>query len=185
MRSKVTLVLLAAIVCILAFSGTVSAKNFSADVVFKSDEQVMTGKIYIADQKMRMDLSEMITITRMDKKVVWTLMPDEKMYMEMALMPGQHIPGADEETAGKVERVRLGTENVNGLAADKYRVTLVDDKDKDEWFEWIAIDSGFPVKMASVDNSWSHEYKNIVFGEPPAAKFEVPAGYTRMAMPGR
>ena len=60
----------------------VSAEDFSADMVSSSPEGSFTAKLYVSGDKSRMETSGATTISRMDKKVVWILMPAEKMYME-------------------------------------------------------------------------------------------------------
>ena len=50
-------------------------------------------------------------------------------------------------------------------------------------YQWIATDINFPVKTASVDGSWTTEYKNIKMGGQPDDLFEVPDGYQKSTMP--
>lgn len=183
MAKKTWMILFLVGMLLVAGSSVVFAQSFSADVVFKSDKEVTTGKMYAAAQKMRMDMQGMITITRLDKKLVWMIMPEEKMYMEMPIRPGNYVPSA-EAMEGEVERVLIGSDTVDGKAASKYRVTVSTEGKKDSFYQWMATDSGFPVKMAALDDSWSQEYRNLVIGEPAAALFEPPAGYTKMSMPG-
>jgi len=173
------------LICLLflAFSAVAAAQSFSADIVMKSGNDVTTGKVFVAPQKMRMEMEGMITITRMDLKLIWMIMPEEKMYMEMAIKPGQHIPSSD-KMEGEVERVLVGSHTIDGKAASKYRITVNTNGQKESFYQWIASDSGFPVKMAALDNSWSHEYRNLVMAEPAASLFELPGGYTKMSMPG-
>ena len=68
-------------VFMLFISGTASALELSADFVTSHGGFSSSGKMYITPEKIRMDISspqDMSTITRMDKKVVWNVMHDQK-----------------------------------------------------------------------------------------------------------
>jgi hypothetical protein len=170
------------LVCLFVLSNSALASGFSADLVTVTGNEKMEGKVFVGNEKMRFETEDMITITRIDKQVIWMLMPSEKMYMEQRVSKGNVVP-SNEPAPGELERVHLGTEMVGGKAADKYRITVNNNGQKDEFFQWIAKDSGFPVKMAAVDGSWWQEYRNLVIGEPPSSVFELPAGYQKMQMP--
>jgi outer membrane lipoprotein-sorting protein len=74
------------------------AEDFSADLISKSEGQVFQGKIFFAKDKVRMETNEATTITRLDKSMMWMLMPDENMYMEMPLKSQNIVAGAKEDT---------------------------------------------------------------------------------------
>lgn len=172
-------------VTLFLFPAMAAAFGFSADVVSGDGKEVMSGKIYISDDKMRTEFSEMISIVRVDKKVVWMLMPEEKMYMETVfqMSPKHQIPKA-EVSPDEVERVFIGKETVNGYATDKYRVTVKGYKEGSHYV-WISTDLGLPlpVKSAALDGSWWQEYRNIKVGSPNASLFEIPSGYQKVDMP--
>lgn len=172
-------------VTLFLFPAMAAAFGFSADVVSGDGKEVMSGKIYISDDKMRTEFSEMISIVRVDKKVVWMLMPEEKMYMETVfqMSPKHQIPKA-EASPDEVERVFIGKETVNGYATDKYRVTVKGHKEGSHYV-WISTDLGLPlpVKSAALDGSWWQEYRNIKVGSPNASLFEIPSGYQKVDMP--
>jgi hypothetical protein len=175
-------VVLFTLVCLFVLSNSALASGFSADLITVSGNEKMEGKVLVGKEKMRFEADEMITITRMDKQVVWMLMPGEKMYMEQRLSKGNVVP-SKEPAQGELERIHLGTEMVSGKSADKYRITVNTNGQKESFFQWIAKDSGFPVKMAAIDGSWWQEYRNLVIGEPPSGVFEIPAGYQKIDMP--
>ena len=103
------------------------------------------------------------------------------MYMEQAFRPENVVPSS-EPTAGEVERTLLGTETVNGAAADKYRITVQTDGKRHTFLQWLAKDSLLPVKTAAEDGSWWQEYRNFKLGEPDPALFELPDGYKKFSM---
>ncbi len=144
--------------------------------------QVMQGKIYVAKDKTRMETAASITISRMDKQVIWVLMPQQRTYMEMPMDQANTMVAGSEKIPNEVERKLLGKETVNGVSADKYRIVYTSKDTRMVMYSWLDP-SGFPVKSAAEDGSWSMEYRNLVKGKPSADKFDLPAGYTKMSLP--
>ncbi len=158
-----------------------AAQEFSADVVAVNGQMTTQGKIFVSGDKMRFEKAGTVTITRMDQKVVWLLMPGQKMYMEQAFRPENIVP-APEPTAGEADRTLLGAETVNGQKANKYQITVKMDVKRTTYILWLTADSALPLKTAAEDGSWSQEYRNIKAGDLDAALFEIPAGYKNFAM---
>jgi outer membrane lipoprotein-sorting protein len=169
---------------ILVAGGSVSAMEFSADVITKSAGHAMNAAMYTKDGKMRMEMKEQgqTTIMRPDKNVVWMLMPDQKAYMEMAFDPKQQ-PKTTEKVQGEVSRKLIGSEKIDRYDTKKYEVTYKAAAKTDRMYQWITPEIQFPVKSAAIDGSWSTEYRNIKMGSQPDSLFEVPSGYKKMSMP--
>lgn len=176
--------------CLLAFSAGAMAMDFSAEIVSSDDGGKTTRKekVYMTEGKVRTEADEMATILRMDKKLVWILMLDEKTYMEQPFKESSATARSSQEPTAEppedeMERVFILTETVNGYVSDKYRVTY---KKQESHYIWISSDPGLTmeVKSAALDGSWWQEYRNISLGTPAAALFEIPAGFTKMSMPG-
>ena len=181
--------LIASFVFVLLFGVTTAfGAEFTADQVMTASGKTMTGKIAFATDRWRMETSASegahpITIGRMDKKVMWMIMPDQKMYMEMPLRP-EKAPKTGEKLDNEVSRKKVGSETIDGHPCDKYEVTVTSHGRTDRMLQWIATDIHFPIKTASGDGKMVTEYKNIKMGRPADSLFEVPQGYTRMGMPG-
>lgn len=180
-RMLASVILTAVLLCWAAAAGAFAYQGFSADIVSYAGKETMNGKIYVARDKMRFETAGMVSITRMDKKLVWLLMPTEKMYMEQNIRLDNIVPSA-EPVAGEVERTLLGPEAVNGQAASKYRITVQTEGKKHSFYQWLAVDSGLPLKIGAIDGSWWQEYRNIKVGEPEAVLFEVPEGFKKFSM---
>jgi len=169
----------------LLISGLADAYEFSADTIFTSEGQKMTGKIFSKSDKSRMEMNtqghQMIMISRMDKKVAWNIMPDQKMYMEMPIDPKKHSPKT--EIKGEVERKQVGTETIDGHPTNKYLVTFKEGAETMQAYQWMATDINFPIKSADINNKWVQEYKNVKMGAQPDSLFELPPGYKKMQMP--
>lgn len=178
----------AALSLVVMFSGLASAIEFSADTVMTHKKGVTTAKIYFKTAKFRTEMKmpeEVIVITRIDKKVIWNIMPKDKMYMEMALTANmQSKPRVEEKFEGEIDRKLVGNETVDGHPAKKYLITYKWDNKQNQVYQWWATDINFPVKTSAVDGSWMQEFKNIKMGSQPDSLFEVPSGYQKMQIPG-
>lgn len=161
-------------------SGAALAQDFSADMVSTTKDGTFTGKIFVSKDKTRVEVPESVTITRMDKKVMWMLMPSEKMYMEQPFDP-RNVTATSEGVSGEIERKLIGQETVNGKIASKYKVTYEVEGVRDAVFQWIDTASSIPVKTEAADGSWTMEYKNLKIGAQPDSLFEIPAGYQKFS----
>lgn len=173
-------VLVAVLAVCTVFAGTASAYEFSADIVMSQQGKAITGKIFLSGDKSRIEMQQMVIITRGDKKLSWMLMPEQKMYMENQIKPGS-VPV--EKDPAQVEKTMIGKETIEGRAAKKYKVTFANGKEKFSAYQWFLDENGFPVKTAALDGSWLNEFKNIKTGAQPAGLFELPEGFKKFAMP--
>lgn len=124
-----------------------------------------------------------IMIMRGDRNVMWTIMPAQRMYMEFSLDSAQaqamEIPDAE---GWRLESV--GRETVNGIPATKYRAIAPEQDGKAmRGYMWITAD-GIPVRMDLADGKDRvlMELRDLAVGPQPAALFEPPAGYQRLAI---
>lgn len=152
------------------------ASDFSADFVSKAGSMSSKGKMFFTKDKFRMETPQTITISRMDTKTVWILMPSQKMYMKQA-MTEDNTKGVSQKMAGEIKREKVGTETINGIKADKYKVTYNAGGKSNSILQWISSRLSMPVKTSSVDGKWSMELRNIKFGPQSESLFEIPKGY--------
>ena len=164
---------------LLAVSGY--AADFSADMVSKERGRSVTAKLYVSGDKSRVEMAEGIAISRMDKKVVWMLMPQERMYMEQPL-DLRSAASTQGKMEGEIERKVVGTEKVIGRNTTKYLVTSKSRGKLESVFQWIDETAHIPVKTAAVDGSWSNEFKNIRTGPQDRGLFEIPSGFKKMSL---
>lgn len=192
MRSRHAVPALLFLLTALATSQTPT--QFSGDLYTKTGREEMTGKLYFGGDKMRMDLNaqgqRMSMITDTKKQVVYMVMHDEKMYMEMpanARMPGgppqpkveavdPNNPCAQEPG---MECKKVGEEVVNGRNTDKWQASR---KGKVEGTLWIDKKLSMPIK--SVWGDVTTEMRNIVEGPQDPKLFVVPPGYQKFDMGG-
>lgn len=157
--------------------------QFAADMVQKVGGQTQTMRYYQGDQKMRTetkteDGQQVVSIIDIKARKMYTLMPEEKMYMEIPLGGDTAAWAADDKTREEYyEMKKVGTETANGYVCDKY--TLIPKKPGlEKSTTWISQKLGYPVK--SVGQSYSMELTNIKEGTQPAALFTIPKGYQKM-----
>jgi hypothetical protein len=181
--SLVFLLLVALIYCGLALA---ASPEFSADMIMTDAKgKVTTGKIYIqGNEKIRQEISDnnevSVTILRIDKKVCWTLMP-ENQYMEIKFPFDPNQPNPDFE----YEMKTIGRETVNGYSCQVIQYTYKDKK-YGILVQWVSDELGFAVKAETKTTKGkvnsTVEYKNIVKGKQPDELFEIPAGYEKFSL---
>jgi outer membrane lipoprotein-sorting protein len=180
------LVILLAVV--LIFSGLVLAATpeFSGEMILTDAKgKVTQGKIYVqGTEKIRQETSAgdevSVTILRLDKKVSWTLLPDQQ-YMEVNLPFDPNQPNLDLE----YEMKTLGSETVNGYPCQIIQYTYKDRK-YGVLVQWFSEELGFAVKTQTKDGKGkvtsTVEYRNIVEGKQPDELFEIPSGYSKFSI---
>jgi hypothetical protein len=181
MQNRTISMVLVVVISIFLFGGIAVAQDFSADMVSTTKAGVSTGKIFVAKEKTRMETPQTTIITRIDKNVVWILMPAQKMYMEQPLKP-ENVVATTDKMPGEIERKLVGKETIDGETTNKYKIVYVTADKKETIFQWIAADSGLPIKSAAVDGSWIIEYKNLKTGKQPDPLFEIPTGYQKFSL---
>jgi outer membrane lipoprotein-sorting protein len=164
--------------------------EFSADMKMSdSKDKIMTGKVFMEGQKIRQELAtgkgNVITILRLDKKVSWMLMVDNKQYIETKLTFDPAHPGDASDI--KYEKTQIGNEKVNGFDCTIYQYTYAEKK-YGIMKQWLADKLGFPIKIQTSETSGkvtsTMEYSNIKQGKQPDSLFEIPEGYKKFDMGG-
>ncbi|MBM4272971.1 MAG: DUF4412 domain-containing protein [Deltaproteobacteria bacterium] len=172
---------------VLLLSAPALAAEFSAVIFERFQGKEAQSKTYIKGDKVYREFptgdGKTIVILRPDKKVIWMVMPDRKMYMEM---PYTDEMVKDLKVAAKdvATEKHLGTETVNGYLTDKYETSVKDNGGQMKHLMWVSKKLGMPIKMVSPDGSFFLEYRDIKEGGVPDRVFEPPAGFEKMAMPG-
>jgi outer membrane lipoprotein-sorting protein len=181
-----TFILALGFILLICWLGPALAAEFSAVVVTRADSQETKGKIYIQGEKMRQEFSspegKTVNIARPDKKVMWVLMPSQKMVMEMPFSQAD-LKKTMAMPKDKAEMKLLGPETVNGYETEKYETSMKTNGKTVKSFVWVSKKLGVPLKMVSEDGKFSMEYLEIKEGGVAAELFEVPQGYQKMTMP--
>ncbi len=126
---------------------------------------------------------ELITIGRQDLGRAWILLPGLKRYREISLKEMGTRKLFFEPTPEQILE-KLGTETVEGYRCRKMRVrnTVEGPQGPVEAISTVWVSKGFPVPLRTLsDRGTLTEYRHIEEGPQPAALFELPEGYTKMA----
>ena len=181
----------------LALSGPAMAADrvnveYSADQIIESEEGAMKSRIYSTPTKERREMSQggaaMMMITRYDKNVSWTLMPEEKMYMEA---PGNKASQDKTDLSGyQIEQTQVGEETINGTVMNKSKIIMTgSDGTKMGGFMWM-MKEGILAKIDAIavekgqKARFKMEQTNIKIGKQPAELFEIPKGFEKLDMGG-
>ena len=160
--------------------------DYAADTVMQSDAGEIRGRVWASGDKERRELAMQgrrhVLIVRRDRGVTWTLLPEQRMYVESALGEAG-LPAAG--VGGDVTREALGRETVNGTSTTKYRVhgTAADDTPF-EGTMWMT-EQEIPMRVVAEQGGASvrMELSNLTTGAVDPARFKIPAGYRRFELP--
>lgn len=156
--------------------------DYTAETVMQADGAEIHGRVWASGDKERRELSmqgqRYVLIVRRDRGVVWTLLPEQRMYVESALGEAG-IPAAG--VGGEVTRQAMGPESVNGVATTRYRVrgTSADGTPFDGLM-WL---TGDDVPMRVEGEGVRIELSRLAVGPVDPSRFEIPAGYRRFELP--
>lgn len=157
------------------------AMDFSADVIVEpKGEEVTVGKVFVKGDKVRQETviegESEVTIVRPDKQITWTISPRAKTYTETPYQPEDK--GFEEWNKEKASRSKLvGEGTISGIPCKKYE----DVQDGERIYYWVSGRLSFPLRVEDPD--FNMEYRNIKEGPVDDSLFEIPAGYTRTAIP--
>jgi hypothetical protein len=167
--------------------------EYSADTMMETEQATMKGHVNYAPGKERREMDQRgnksIMIIRQDKKKMWMLIPEQKMYMENALGSGDKRSQPTDLSQAKVEATEVGSETVNGVDTKKLKVIVTTERGKMGGFFWktsdgilvksdlVAMEKGKKMRMKT-------ELSNLKIGHQDPALFEIPAGYAAMDFGG-
>jgi hypothetical protein len=161
-----------------------STAQYSAVERMSTQRGDVEAKVFVAPGVKRMEMRDATQILRFDKGVMWILMPKQRVYMEK---PIAAAPGGSANLK-YLERKKLGSEEVNGIPAVKYRTVAQDPQgNRLEGTSWLT-DSGILVKndmqVGSGSGRWVRtELSDLKEGKQAPSLFEVPKGFSKFAMP--
>lgn len=125
-------------------------------------------------------------IIRLDKQVTRVLLPEQDMCLESSM--ASPIGPAGQQAASiappqDVELRKVGSRTVNGYATTKYEMPPTDnDGNKVNGTLWMTEEKS-PIRMEgqSPDGTFRREFPNLKTAPIDAARFELPAAYSKFA----
>ncbi|OGW50446.1 MAG: hypothetical protein A2V62_09555 [Nitrospirae bacterium RBG_19FT_COMBO_58_9] len=169
------------IACSLLLIGSPAwALEFTADQVTKIDGKSRKAIIYYSDQMWRIEHHSMgpvnVSIVRKDKQVVWLLLSRMKHFKTMPYSPEQDLR-VSEQLEGEVSRQEIGTEVREGHPTILYEVTTKQGELVEVYYQWVATDIHFPMKLAKKDGSWIVEYQHVKLRSVSDYLFNLPLNF--------
>ena len=144
------------------------ALEFTADQVTKIDGRTHKANIYYRDTMWRIEHQSMgpvnVSIVRKDKQVVWLLLSRMKHFKS-------------EKLDGEVSRQEIGTEVREGHPTILYEVTTKQGEQVEAYYQWVATDIHFPMKLARKDGSWIVEYQHVKLRSVSDYLFNLPVNF--------
>jgi hypothetical protein len=175
--------ILLALLLVLATRGPVWALEFSADQIMKSNGKTHVSNIFYRDDRWRLEHQDPgpvnVTIVRKDKQVMWMLVSRLKHFKEVPYDAAQD-PKVQEALAGEVSRDPIGAETLDGHPTTLYEVRVVAGAERDKaevYYQWLATDIHFPLKLMKKDGSWSVEYRRVRLGHLSDFLFQLPVNF--------
>lgn len=170
------------------------ALDYSADETLETAEFSLDGRVYVSQGKERREMliegMRQIMINRPDKKLMWTLMPEQRIYIEMKLDAKDAESAADRgDISGyEIEQTAVGEEEVSGVMTTKSKIVMTGKNGEKMGGFWWMSKEGIVVKMDVIamdkgdKTRVKKELTNIEIARQDPALFEIPEGYTQMGM---
>ncbi|BFU94545.1 MAG: conserved protein of unknown function [Nitrospira sp.] len=157
-----------------------AALEFTADQLTKIDGRTHKSFIYYRDQMWRIEHHSMgpvnVSIVRKDKQVVWLLLSRMKHFKEVPYDPDQDLR-VTEKLEGEISRQEIGTETREGHPTVLYEVTTKHGERVENYYQWVATDIHFPMKLAKKDGSWIVEYQHVKLRSVSDYLFNLPLNF--------
>jgi hypothetical protein len=167
----------------LVWSGTEGAAlalEFTADQITKIDGRTQKAFIYYRDQMWRIEHNSLgpvnVSIVRKDKHVVWLLLSRMKHFKTIAYDAEQDLR-VTERLDGEVSRQEIGNEIREGHPTILYEVTTKQGERVEQYYQWVATDIHFPMKLARKDGSWIVEYQHVKLRTVSDYLFNLPVNF--------
>jgi len=157
-----------------------AALEFTADQITKINGRNRTANIYYRDEMWRLEHYDPgpvnITIVRKDKQVMWLLLSRMKHFKTLPYDPEQ-APKVAERLEGEITREEIGTETLDGHPTTLYQITVQQGDRTAIYYQWLATDIRFPLKLARQDGNWIVEYRHVKLRAVSDSMFQLPLNF--------
>lgn len=164
----------------LLFGQQASALEFTADQVTKTDGKIRKAYIYYRDAMWRIEHHTMgpvnVSIVRKDKQLVWLLLSRMKHFKTIPYDSQQEL-SVSVRLEGEVSREEIGSEVREGHPTVLYEVTTKQGERVEAYYQWVATDIHFPMKLAKKDGSWIVEYQHVKMRSVSDYLFNLPVNF--------
>jgi hypothetical protein len=157
---------------------TSEALDFSAERIVKNGKSVVTAHVNAKDDRWRFEFAQpqggaSIIIVRMDRHSSWLILSKRRQYLEVPIAR-EHQLAVSETMEGEVSRELVGDEMLNGYPTELFEVTVTENGESRQYYQWVTKVQRFPVKTVSKQGQWSEEFRHVVFTTQSSFLFELP-----------
>jgi hypothetical protein len=157
---------------------TATALDFSAERIVKNGKSVVTAHVNAKDDRWRCEFAQpqggaSIIIVRMDRHSSWLILSKRRQYLEVPIAR-DHQLAVSETMEGEVSRELVGHETLNGYPTELFEVTVAENGETRQYYQWVTKVQRFPVKTVSKQGQWSEEFRHVVFTTQSSFLFELP-----------
>jgi hypothetical protein len=165
----------------LVYGAPCSALEFSADRITRIDERIEHTHVYYRDDMWRIEHDGTgpvhVTIVRKDRDLVWHLLPVLRRFKTMRFDLDYGI-AVHPTLKGEISRERIGTQMLDGHATTLYEVSArAPDDTVARYYQWVATDINFSLKLAKKSGDWAVEYRHVKIGHMSDYYFQLPRTY--------
>jgi hypothetical protein len=156
------------------------ALEFTADQVTKMNGRTHKANVYYRDNMWRIEHHSMgpvnVSIVRKDKNLVWLLLSKMKQFKTVPYSAEQDLR-ISERLEGEISREEIGSETREGHPTTLYEVTVNRGMGTETYYQWLATDIRFPMKLAKKDGSWIVEYQHVRLRPVIDYLFQLPLNF--------
>ncbi len=154
------------------------ALDFSAERIVKNGKSVVKAHVNAKDDRWRFEFSQPqrganIIIVRMDRNSSWLILSKQRQYLEVPIS-NDHRLAVSETMEGEVSREVVGDEMLNGYPTELFEVTVAENGETQQYYQWVTKVQRFPVKTVSKQGQWSEEFRHVRFTTQSPFLFELP-----------
>jgi len=168
--------------------------EYSAATAIQTPKGVQRGRVWRTPTALRHEMTDdprvNTLIARLDRKVAWLLVPEQKLAIELGLenfgLPTELLTGAG------VKQTPVGQETIAGQRTTKVHVERPAGQSGNGRFEgdvWTTVEGIIMKIVGNGENQGRAGHVNVSFsdvkvGRQDPALFDLPAGYRRLALVG-
>lgn len=174
-----------------ANAGNYGGPGFAGTLWFngESGKVEQMGTVHVGSAGFLMNMAsqgqKISSLIKWDSETIWSLMHDQKMYMEIPPEQSGWEPYENRACMGYENGEKQGLETVAGRSTEKWRCTdqtmVPEGETATDSTAWYDPELEFVIKSVD-DNGEVFEIRDVQVGAQDASMFEIPAGYTKFDM---
>ena len=164
-----------------ALSVPSEALEFTADRITRTDQGLRQARIFYRDEMWRLEHNGngpvSVTIVRQDRNQVWHLMPTTRHFKILSFHHDYALHIATGLT-NEISREAIGTQLLDDHPTTLYEILVgLPDGQTETYYQWIATDINFTLKLAKKNGDWMVEYRHVKVGQVADSFFQLPHRY--------